>query len=341
MTNQATSEHVYCTYFDHHYLSRGIAMIESLQSVGDTGRIWVLCLSDQAYDIVAGLALPEVTPISIGQFEELHPELAAVRPERSLAEYFFTLTPWLVRYVMSVELGATWVTYLDADLWFFQSPQVMYDELAASSVGIVPHRYPPGQLWRLKFGTYNVGWVSFRLDDAGRACVKWWAARCLEWCQDTPDNGRFADQGYLDNFSDIVAGVHVSHHPGADLAPWNLRGHSVTWGNRSEVSVDGVPLVFFHFHGLARGARRFYFNHATYRVRTTPVIRDGIYLPYLTALTSVERRIRFSDVTTGLQASRRSRLSRLGAGRDAALRVLARLRGDSVRIPHQTPAERP
>jgi hypothetical protein len=328
----SASSHVYCTYFDHRYLTRGLAMIESLRRVGEGGLVWVLCLNDQAYESLQNMRVPGVEPIRLSDFERANPQVTTVREQRSTMEYFFTMTPWLVRHVMRLSPQADWVTYLDADLWFFDSPQSIYDELQSSSVGIIPHRYPSAQSWRLKYGTYNVGWVSFRLDDAGAACADWWAARCLEWCKDTADNGRFADQGYLDGFSTAVEGVRVIGHPGADVAPWNLRSHDTVWGARPSVMVDGKPLIFFHFHGLDRDANRYYFKHVTYGARTTRVVRDGIYTPYLSALAKVERELGPSLPVGEVVARRGFGGMPLGSGRRMALRGLSHLRGDFVEI---------
>jgi hypothetical protein len=308
-------------------------MIESLRRVGEGGRVYVLCLSDEAYVVLQRMSVPGVEPISLGDFERANPSVAEVRDQRSTMEYFFTMTPWLVRHAMCLSPEADWVTYLDADLWFFDSPQPIYDEIGSSSVGIIPHRFPSRQSWRLRFGTYNVGWVSFRLDEAGAACADWWAARCLEWCKDAADGGRFADQGYLDGFSNVVDGVHVIGHAGADLAPWNLRSHDTAWGARRAVTVDGRPLIFFHFHGVDHDAKRYYFKHAPYGARTTDVVRDGIYEPYLTALIQTERVVGPFVPVAGVAARRGIGGSPLGWGRHVAVRGLSRLRGDFVEIP--------
>lgn len=341
----SASGRVYCTYFDHRFLTWGLAMIESLRRVGEEVPVRVLCLSDEAYEILHRLDPPAVVPLRLGDFERANPRVTEVRDQRSTMEYFFTLTPWLVRHVMRLSAEANWVTYLDADLWFFDSPQPIYDELGSSSVGIILHRFSSGQSWRLRFGTYKVGWVSFRLDDAGAACADWWAQRCLEWCQDAPDAGRYADQGYLDGFSAVVEGVRVIGHPGADLAAWNLRSHDTAWGVGPAlttggvgpaVTVDGRPLIFFHFHDIDRGAKRSYFKHAPYGVRTTDVVRDGIYLPYLVALARTEHDLGPEVPTAGVAPRRLLGGSFLSGGRRRALRGLPRVRGDFVEIPRTT-----
>jgi hypothetical protein len=70
--------------------------------------------------------------------------------------------------------------------------------MADRSILVVPHRF----LSHLKHmeavgGTFNVQLLCFLRDSNGMAALTWCCERCLEWCGDTPDHGRFADQGYL------------------------------------------------------------------------------------------------------------------------------------------------
>lgn len=324
-------DRVYCTYFDHRYLSRGLSLIASLRRVGDRGAVWVLCLSDRAYEQLNRLDLPGVHPVRLADLEASLPAVAAVKGDRTTAEYYFTWTPWWMQHVLDASPGAEWVTYLDADLWFFAPTDAIYDELAGASVGIVPHRFSPGQEWRLKYGTYNVGWVSFRDDEPGRTCLRWWSERCAEWCKDTPEDGRFADQGYLDSFATVTEGVCVISNPGANLAPWNLRTHTVD-ASPTGVHVDGRELVFFHFHGIDRQGDRFYLKHAPYHVRTTVTLREHLYRPYLLDLLRNEALACASKDTEGVQR-RPSCSAGFTVGRKQLIRAAARLRGDSLQLP--------
>ncbi len=133
---------VYCTYFDHNYLSRGLALYHSLQRHAPGARLWVLCLSDECHRTLAALGLPNLVFRSLAEFEAEDPEVAATRSTRSTIEYYFTCTPAWMRHVLSHEPDAEWVTYLDGDLFFFESPEAIYRELQDASVAIIPHRYP-------------------------------------------------------------------------------------------------------------------------------------------------------------------------------------------------------
>jgi hypothetical protein len=282
---------VYCSYFDHRYLPRGLAMIRSLRRVSPGAEVWVLCLSSEARQALEILAEPGVRLISLAEIEQGDNALALAKADgRSTVEYYFTLTPSLVRYVMA-QSDADMVTYLDGDLYFFSDVAPIYEEMSSGSVLIIPHNFAPAMRYKEMYGRYNVGWLSFRADDDSRTCLEWWRNRTNEWCRDTPDEaeGRFCEQRYLDYFPERFRGVNVLTHPGANLAPWNI-GNVVLSLQDGQVLVNGRPLVFFHFHGIKRvGPRRFFTVHRDYAAPMTRLIRDHLYRPYLRELTLVER----------------------------------------------------
>ena len=81
------------------------------------------------------------------------------------------------------------------------------------------------------------------------AALGWWHDRCIEWCYQRFEDGRFGDQKYLDDWPTRFEGVHVLEHPGGGLAPWNISAHRLGESEGS-VLVDGQPLIFFHHHAL-------------------------------------------------------------------------------------------
>jgi hypothetical protein len=286
------AKRVYCTYFDHNYLSRGLALYHSLQRHAPGSRLWVLCLSEACHQALAALDLPNIVSVRLADFEAADPEVAATRGSRSTIEYYFTCTPAWMLFVLAREADAEWVTYLDGDLFFFESPGIIYQELEDASVAIIPHRYPPKLARLRKFGTYNVGWVGARNDPDGIAVIKWWREKCIEWCHDYVDGDRFADQGYLNSFPRLFPRVKVIENIGANLAPWNIGNYRIDFRG-GQVLIDGAhPLIFFHFQGLRKGLRWFIFNsHRSYRAPFSSVMRDHIYKPYVDELLAVEKTV--------------------------------------------------
>ncbi len=286
------AERVYCTYFDHNYLSRGLAMYHSLRRHAPGAKLWVLCLSEQCRAVLAAMKLPDLVVVPLAEFEAADPEVAATRAGRSTIEYYFTLTPAWMLFVLGRETAAEWVTYLDGDLYFFASPESIYGELSESVSAIIPHRYAADISRLQRFGTYNVGWVGARNTPDGLAVVRWWRERCIEWCHDYVDGERFADQGYLNSFPRLFTGVKAIENVGANLAPWNIGNYRI--GVRDgEVRIDdAAPLLFFHFQGLRKGLGCFFFSsHRAFRAPFSAVTRNRIYKPYVAELVAIERAV--------------------------------------------------
>jgi hypothetical protein len=313
----------YCTYFDHRYAARGIAMIRSLRRHAPDAQVWVLCMDSPAKELFEKLNEPGVQTISLSEFEREDSALRKAKSDgRTLMEYYFTCTASLVRYVMRKNPDAEFVTYLDGDLWFFASPEPIYTEAGRASTIIIPHRFPNSHSGHNRYGRYNVGWVGFRNSPDGIECLEWWKARTLEWCSDVVDeeNDRFADQRYLDRFERLFSGVHSVEHPGANLAPWNIARFDITLSDKAKV--DGKDLLFFHFHGLKRiGVQRYVTAHDAYGANLTPVMREAIYLPYLNELRSIEREIKPLIPAPSQQSIRRGE-----GGKNAVKNTLRNLR---------------
>lgn len=280
----------FCTYFDHRYLARGLALHASLSHACQEFTLWVLALSDEAERFLRQTGLANLRIISLAALEDFDPELHESRASRSLVEFYFTCSPCLVRYLFQRNPDFEEMTYLDSDLFFFSSPEVLFDELGNASVGIVPHRFSPkAASSHAKFGRYNVGWLTFRHNASGQACLDWWRERCLEWCFDRVEGDRYADQKYLDRFETMFSGVHSISHPGANLAPWNLERHVVA-NDGGIVTVNGKALVFFHFQGFRQLSERLYDSNLTgYGASLTGPVRNHIFRPYIAALRHAEQ----------------------------------------------------
>ncbi len=279
----------FCTYFDSNYLVKGLALYRSLVRYAMPFRLWVLCFDDLTYEMLQQLSLPQVHPILLGDFENGDEQLLQAKGNRSPIEYYFTCTPSLILYILRKHPEVDVITYLDADLLFFADPAPLYDELSNSSIAIIAHRFPPHLKDLERFGIYNVGFLSFRRDQAGLQCLDWWRSRCIEWCYDRLENGCFADQKYLDDWPTRFPAVVVIQHKGAGLAPWNVPNFSLGLDD-GQVLVDSQPLVFFHFHGLKQRGRWLYDPDLTrYRVRADSLLKRHIYGSYTRELYNIVR----------------------------------------------------
>jgi hypothetical protein len=238
----------FCTYFDRNYLTRAVALHQSLVRHSQPFTLWALCLDDDTYRTVTELDLESLRPVRLSELEKADPELVEASKNRSTVEYYFTLSPALPLHLLTVVPGIDSITYLDSDLLFYSSPQPVFDELALGSVVIVGHRYPPHLRDLAAYGNYNVAMLAFRNDIPGLTLLRRWREQCLEWCYDRVEDGKFADQRYLDDWPGLP-GVRVLGHVGVDLAPWNFMQYQIDRA-ANPPTVDGQPLVFYHFQGF-------------------------------------------------------------------------------------------
>ena len=289
---RATPPRAFCTYFDSNYLLKGLALYRSLQRHAPGSTLFVLALDERALQTLRTLALPGLTAVPLAELEAAAPALAATRANRTLVEYYFTCTSSFVRWLRDRVAPGKPLTYVDADLWFVASPEPLFDELRGQSVTMVAHRFAPALRHLESHGVYNVGWLSFADDADARACLAWWSERCIEWCYDRVDNGRFADQKYLDAWPARFKGVHAIANPGANVAPWNVGSQPVA--RRGGVLFAGAaPLLFYHFAAFKRLTPwLFEPGLAGYGARMTPALRDLLYRPYVAECRVIERWLR-------------------------------------------------
>jgi hypothetical protein len=287
----------YATYFDRHYLTRGLALYQSLLRHSPPFVLRVLCLDHDTYQTLAHLRLDHLALTPLAELEAADSALLHVKPARRPIEYYWNCGPAFLLYLLARHHQIDTLAYLDADLFFFGDPTPIYDELGLGSILLVHHRWPPagsprGPIPRPK-GMYNVGLVVFRRTASALACLKLWRERCLEWCFDRIEPGRFGDQKYLDEWPDRFDGVIVSQHKGIGLAPWNLASYRYSY-HGSRICVDSDPLVFYHFQGL-RAITRWLYDPAWRRyglwIRPNATARRRIYVPYVRELRAAQRRI--------------------------------------------------
>jgi hypothetical protein len=281
----------YCTYFDHNYLARGMVLYESLRQHGGSSTLWVLCLSASCYETLKKLSLPGLELISLDEFQSGDAPLLAARQNRSPIEFFFTCTPSLPLFIFNKAADVDEVTYLDGDLCFFTSPELAHAEIGDASIAITPHRFTPPLRGLERYGIFNVGWLTFKRDEAGLACLQWWRERCLEWCYDREEDGRFADQKYLNDWPARFQKVKVLDHPGINLAPWNLSNYRLSL-RAGRVFADEYPLIIFHFQGLKQlSANIFDPQWRQYQITPGAVVKKHVYQPYLHELENVTRKL--------------------------------------------------
>lgn len=295
----------FCTLFDSNYLTRGLALYESLENVCDSFHLYVVAFNDDCFNYLKTAGLKNLTPISLNQFED--PQLLDVKPSRSAAEYCWTCTPSIIQYCLK-QYDLTSCTYIDADMIFYSNPRILLDEMGESSILISEHRYTNDYDVSSTHGIYCVQFMCFKNDGPGMSALQWWRERCLEWCYSYLEDGKFGDQKYLDDWTTRFRGVHVLQHPGGGIAPWNLQQYRFRKSSGQIMIVDKktrqeYPLVFFHFHGL-----KFYsdntvaYSGALYEMDQE--VKKIMYVPYVRRLMEIESELKKKGVDFNTNGAR-------------------------------------
>lgn len=283
----------FCTLFDSAYLIRGLAMYESLFHNCPNLHLYLFAFDDKCYETLIKLNLINVTVISLKEFEDAR--LLEVKPQRSKAEYCWTCTPSVINFVLE-NYNVDTCTYLDADLYFYASPEFLLNELGNNSVIITEHRFTPKYEWRLKYGKYCVQFVTFKKDVKGMSLLKHWRDDCLNWCFARLEDGKFGDQKYLDEWPESFDGVHILRHLGG-LAPWNIQQYDICvqdskYLGKEKRSGQGFDAVFYHFHYLK------YFANGTIDLgpyELSDQVKELVYWPYIRHLEEIKSRISSID----------------------------------------------
>ncbi len=286
----------YCTLFNSHYLSRGLALYRSLVACAKSFHLYIFAFDDKAYTVLQELKLEHVTVISLQAFETK--ALLAVKPTRTIAEYCWTCTSSVILHCLE-KFQLNEVCYLDADLYFWQDPVMLLEEAKDYSILLTEHRYTKVYDHAAVSGKYCVQFMYFKNDKAGLEALHWWREACLEWCFNRVEPGRFGDQKYLDDWLTRFSNVKVLEHLGGGVAPWNVQQYQVAHEAPLELCCEAgnqFPLVFYHFHALKFINQQVDFGG--YKLAKT--IKKVIYAPYVKKLLEIENDLKNNEKTKEL-----------------------------------------
>jgi hypothetical protein len=243
MTLNQPIEH-FCTLFDSNYLPMGLSLHASLMQHAQPFHLSIICIDERVEQQLTQIDLPHVTLISLSAIET--DDLLAVKLGRTRGEYCWTLTPFSFSAALAQHPKIPRITYLDADLFFFDNPRILLTEMEQTQkqVLITEHAYDPTYDQSSLSGRFCVQFLTFTNTQSAKEVMHWWQQRCLEWCFDRIESDRFGDQKYLDQWPSLFGDrVHILSQTEKTLAPWNLRYFLQKYPH-------SLQPVFYHFHAL-------------------------------------------------------------------------------------------
>ncbi|HEY3948939.1 hypothetical protein [Phenylobacterium sp.] len=163
--------------------------------------------------------------------------------------------PYVFKALLSDGSGKS-ATYLDPDIVAFRPLDPVRRGLAEAQLALTPHltrpmlgAAMPNDHAILRSGSFNLGFCAARAEPRTVELMAWWADRCEFDCRVALKDGLFTDQRWMDLAPGFVDSLAVLRDPGLNLAYWNLEGRTLAKG-ADGWTVDGQPLVFFHYSGF-------------------------------------------------------------------------------------------
>jgi len=276
----------FCTYFDSHYLVRGLAMYESLKKNCRNFRLFVFAFDQYTYEFLKKKKLKNIILIKLEDFEDA--ALKRVKKERSNVEYMWTCTPSTILYLFN-KYKMSSATYLDADIYFYRNPRILLQEAKNDSVLITEHRFLEKYDYSNKYGIYNVQFLFFRNNPCGIKVLKDWRKSCIKWCFNDQSSGLNGDQKYLDGWPKKFKEIKILSNLGGGLGPWNIQRYNVTKDNKN-VKIQEIitkkffSRIFYHFSGIKFLKKNQVFL-GDYKLSKSVV--NNFYIPYVKHLIKI------------------------------------------------------
>ena len=151
------------------------------------------------------------------------------------------------------------VIYMDPDTAVLATLEPLERWLEDHDILLTPHLIDPNttlesildnDLSASRTGIFNLGFVAVRTTGEGARFARWWNDRLLSFCYDDIPNGLFVDQRWCDHVPALFDKVKVIRDPGYNVASWNLSQRTVAVEKSGAITVNGVPLRFWHFTKL-------------------------------------------------------------------------------------------
>ena len=247
-------DNVYCSILSKGRVYQFLALLGSMKKVSkEDFELCVLCVGDEAYYLLKKLNMKE---LHVVHEKELGDDVLALKKTRKVNEYCWTLKPIFLEHLMMKHSTATRLTYLDCDLYFWNDPSIIFKNQPDCSVLLSPEeQYNPSRgdkfmrYMQKVTGYYNSGYISFKKDVIGLACLNWWKEKCIERCEIIPNEGFFGDQKYLDQIPKLFSSSCDITTPGVNIGIWNDLKFQFSEDDDS-VYVNNHRLIFYHFCGL-------------------------------------------------------------------------------------------
>lgn len=182
------------------------------------------------------------------------PDWREMSQRYNVTEFNTAIKPFVFQHLFQTTT-ADHVVYFDPDIYVVDHlTEIEAAFSRGADVILTPHMLEPNERAEmnerrlLQYGIYNLGFLGVSRTPKALEIMAWWARRLEHECIIKRDEGLFVDQKWADHFPAFFDAPAILHHPGYNLAYWNLSNRKVTWRGQGWWAND-KPLRFVHFSG--------------------------------------------------------------------------------------------
>lgn len=245
---------VFCMVVSRTRLIQAIACFLSLYKNMDNFKVYILCVDEKCYEFLKEINSDKIVLVTIAELNR--EDLLAIKASRKLNQYCWTLKPGFIKHIFTLDDSINRVTYIDSDLFFYQNPNVIFENqpdasvlLSSGEIFLPMYSKKFNQTMQTLTGNFNSGFISFKKDINGLQCVNWWDKMCVDSCTSNPEDNKFGDQKYLDDMPFLFNNVYEITTQGINIGHWNYLKYKFTVSN-DNVMVNNNKLIFYHFSGF-------------------------------------------------------------------------------------------
>ena len=242
----------FCTIITANYFYYAKALYDSLLPYDKNLRFYVLIVDEKEIELTyKSIEVIHISTIKNDCYDD-YKKLEKYEEDR-ICTLRWALKPLFLKYLIT-ELNLDNAMYVDADIYFYNDFQFLFDKLKKSDVLLTPH-------WRsidpkkdsynfedvVSRGIFNAGF--FACNNKAINILDWWIEACSYKMKGT--DGFFFDQGYLDLLPVYFSTqIEILEHKGCNVANWNRLICERKKGDNEVLINNKYSIIFIHFNNL-------------------------------------------------------------------------------------------
>lgn len=244
---------IYFTLCSNNYIPFALSLGQSLH-LEENDSIFVIGLVDKIDDQLNYCL--DKNFLLLPCFDIGFPEFEDMLSTYNIVEFNTAVKPFYFEYLFSKYSDVDGVFYLDPDLYFYNSPELLnrfYDSEILLTPNLINTTIQPsvGEFASLRHGMFNLGFIGLKRGIESFRLIDWWKERLRKHCLIDKCQGIFVDQKWIDLVPLYFDKVQVVKDFGWNMAWWNFSERKI-FISESVFFVNKLdcPLLFFHFSGF-------------------------------------------------------------------------------------------